>query len=57
MRIIQSLGLQTAYNDLNDTEVKDYTHMTAALAFVLVGDAASIFRYLKDNAPESMDDF
>ena len=44
------------YNDPNDTEVKDYTHLIAALAFFLVGDVTTILP-LKASAPESMDEF
>ena len=53
-RKIQKLGLQTAYNNRDNTCVKDYTHMTAALAFVPVGDVARCFRLLKAAAPQNM---
>ena len=42
-RKIEELGFQTAYIDRDNTCLQDYTHMTAALAFVPVGDVARCF--------------
>ena len=46
-RKVQSLGLQTIYNDPTDRNVKLYVHMIAALAFVPVRDVQKKFRILK----------
>ena len=56
-RKIQFLGLQNVYNDPNATEVKYYTYMIAALAFVSIGDVKTMIRHLKASAPKSMDEF
>lgn len=55
-RKIQELGLQASYNSA-DPGVRDYTHMTAALAFVPVGDVGRMFSLLREGAPEVMIDF
>ena len=55
-RKIQKLGLQVAYNDPENTEVKDFVYLTGALTLVPVGDVRRIFRLLKAAAPANMSD-
>lgn len=50
-RHVQSLGLQRAYNDLDDSSVRDFCHMMAALAFVPVRHVKTASRALKNAAP------
>ena len=56
-RHIQSLGLQTPYNDPNNREVKIFVHMTAALAFVPPEDVMVTFQRVKRVAPACLHDF
>ena len=51
---VKKISLKTAYNDLDNTCIKNYTHMTAALVFLPVGDVARCFRLLKAAAPQTI---
>lgn len=53
-RKIQSEGLQEAYNDASDRELKTYAHMLLALAYVPVENLPNIFRKLEDEIPEDL---
>lgn len=50
-RHIQALGLQGAYNDANDTSVRDFCHMLAGLAYVPVRDVRNAYLALRPTAP------
>lgn len=56
-RKVQSLGLQVAYNDPNDREVKVFVHMIAALAYVPVENVVVNFQRLKNQAPACLNEF
>ena len=56
-RKIQQLGLQVAYNDPNDREIKVYVHMTASLAFIPVRDVVRNFQRPKAEAPACLTEF
>lgn len=51
-RHIQELGLQVAYCNPDDSTVRDFCHMLAALAYVPVRHVKAAFVALKDVAPE-----
>ena len=53
-RRIIAEGLQTAYTDKNNTEVRTKTHMLLALAFVPVEDVENTFEELRETMPDSM---
>lgn len=52
-RKVQQLGLVRAYQDRNDSSVRDFIHMMCSLAYVPVNDVARAFRILKEKAPEN----
>ena len=56
-RKIQKLALQVAYNDPENTGVKNFVHLAGALAIYPVGDFRRLFTILKATAPANMSDF
>lgn len=56
-RKVQSLGLQIAYNDPNDREIKVFVHMTASLAYVPSRHVVATFQQLKNHAPACLNEF
>lgn len=54
-RAIQSEGLQRAYNNPENREVKVTTHMLLALAYVPVDDVTATFRLLKREMSDEME--
>ena len=53
-RKIHKLGLQDAYVDPENTEVKDFVYLTGALTLVPVGDVRRNSRHLKAAAPANI---
>lgn len=53
-RRIQAEGLQEAYNDHSNRELKMYTHMMLSLAFVPPNDVKTTFQILSDHTPEEL---
>lgn len=51
-RKIQDLGLHAAYNDPDNSEVRDFCHMMAELAYVPVRYVKAAFAALKAEAPD-----
>lgn len=49
-RKIQATGLQQAYQDADNEQVRTQAHMILALAFVPVADVPSVFRKLSESA-------
>ena len=56
-RKIQKLALQVAYNDPDNRGVKNFVHLTGALAIFPVGDFRRLFTILKAAAAANMSDF
>lgn len=52
---VQASGLQAAYNDFTDRNLKLHVHMLLALAYVPVHDVAQVFRFLKREAPGQLE--
>lgn len=53
-RKVQKEGLQTAYGDENNSEVRIYTRMIMAMAFVPVYDVIRVFRLLLLEIPDDL---
>ncbi|XP_051171104.1 uncharacterized protein LOC127287979 [Leptopilina boulardi] len=53
-RKIPNEGLQKRYNDATDRELKIFTHMILALAFIPPTDVENAFRLLSDEVPEDL---
>ena len=51
---MQDVGLQTAYNDLADREVKMAIHKMLALAYVPVDDVDEVFEMLNAEVPDEV---
>ena len=51
-RRVQEEGLATSYRDPEDRSIRDFAHMTAALAFVPVSDVRTVFQLLHDECPD-----
>lgn len=54
-RHVQAAGLQGVY-DAPDREIKLYTHMLLALAFVPIADVSRAYQLIKAEAPEELED-
>lgn len=55
-RHLQSIGLQVAYNDPENREVKNGFSQLLALAFVPAEDVSRVFNMLKPTLPQSMEE-
>jgi len=51
-RRVQEEGLARRYRDPDDRSIRDFAHMTAALAFVPVSDVHTVFQLLRDECPD-----
>lgn len=51
-RHVQEEGLATRYRDPDDRSIRDFAHMTAALAFVPISDVRTVFQLLRDECPD-----
>lgn len=55
-RKIQEVGLQTAYNDPTDRNLKIHAHMLLALAYVPIADVKIALRLLKPVVPQALNE-
>lgn len=51
-RRVQAEGLQAAYNNPEDRNLKTFTHMMLAVAYVPLEDVLRVFNLLRDRCPE-----
>ena len=54
-RKVQEKGLQTEYADIENREIKKYSHMLMALAFVPIVDVQEVFLELEELIPENLE--